>query len=153
MSHVTKLTGVVISDLRAVRAAVAELVSKGVSITLVENEKPRVHGYDEAPICDYVLKLSGQYDVGLKKNDAGAYEPYLDVYQHHVANAGLGALCPMPGTAGYLSQEATQHEIGRFLQMYAKHAAMLSMTDQGHVVSDCYVMPDNSIQLVFAVNG
>lgn len=153
MSHVTKLHGVVISDISAVRAAVQELNSQGVNVTLAENQKPRVHGFDSVETCDYVLKLTGAYDVGLKRNAEGNYEPVLDVYQGHVGNAGLRATCPMPNTAAYRSQQHTQHEIGRFLQSYAKHAAINAATSQGHTVETCSMDGEGNVQLVLAVNG
>lgn len=151
MSHVTKLAGVVITDIGAVRAAVNELNSLGINVEIGENQKPRVHGYDSVAVCDYVLKLSGAYDVGLKKNAQGNYEPVLDVYQHHVAKAGLGATCPMPGSASYMSQEATQHEIGRFLSLYAKHAALNAAASAGHTVENIYTDEVGNIQIVLAV--
>ena len=151
MSHVTKLEGVVIRSLSAVRAAVSELNSQGINVRILENAKPRVHGMDDAPVCEYVLKLDGAYDVGLKRNAEGNYEPVLDVYQHHVGRI-LGATCPMPGTAGYLSQEATQHEIGRFLQGYAKHAAIETAVAQGYVIDSCTLDNDGNVQLMVSVS-
>ena len=150
MSHVTKLAGVVITDVGAIRAAVQELNSLGVNVTLTENAKPRDHGYDTVETCDLVLKLDGAYDVGLKRNAEGNYEPVLDVYQGHVGKY-LGATCPLPGTAGYRSQEHTQHEIGRLLQLYAKHAAMNAASAMGHVVDSCSTDAEGNIQLVLAV--
>lgn len=150
MSHVTKLQGVVIADIGAVRAAVSELNAAGINVSIVENAKPRVHGYDRVETCDFVLKLDGAYDVGLKRNADGAYEPVLDVYQGHVGKY-LGATCPVPGTAAYAGQEYTQHQIGRFLQGYAKHAAMNAAMSAGHVIESCDVDADGNVQLVLAV--
>jgi hypothetical protein len=150
MSHVTKLAGVVITDIGAVRAAVAELNSQGVSVEIAENQKPRVHGYDSVEKCDFVLKLKGAYDVGLKKNKEGNYEPVLDVYQGHVGKY-LAPTCPVPGTRAYQSQEHTQHEIGRFLQLYAKHAAMNAAANAGHTVETCTIDDTGNINLVLAV--
>lgn len=150
MSHVTKLAGVVITDVGAIRAAVSELNSLGINVTLTENAKPRVHGYDSVEQCDLVLKLDGAYDVGLKRNAEGNYEPVLDVYQGHVGKY-LGATCPLPGTASYRSQEHTQHEIGRLLQIYAKHAAMNAAMNAGHIIEGCHTDAEGNIQLVLAV--
>lgn len=150
MSHVTKLTGIVIADIGAVRQAVAELNQQGINVRMVENAKPRVHGYDSVETCDYVLKLDGAYDVGLKRNAEGNYEPVLDVYQGHVGKY-LGATCPAPGTAAYRSQEHTQHEIGRFLQTYSKHVAMNAAMAAGHVIESCDVDTDGNVQIVLAV--
>lgn len=153
MSHVTKLEGVVISDMNAVRAAVSELNSAGINVRLVEGPaKPRVHGYDTVETCDFVLALPGAYDVGLKRNAQGNYDPILDVWQGHVGKY-LGATCPLPGTAAYRSQEHTQHEIGRFLQTYAKHAAMNSAMAQGYLIESCGIDAEGNVQLVLAVNG
>lgn len=150
MSHVTKLQGVVITDVGAVRAAVAELCASGINVRITENQKPRVHGYDSVETCDLVLKLDGAYDVGLKLNAEGNYEPVLDVYQGHVGQY-LRATCPLPGTARYQSQEQTQHEIGRFLQLYAKHAAMNAAMSAGHVIESCDVDAEGNVQLLLAV--
>ena len=150
MSHVTKLAGVVITDIGAVRAAVQELNSLGVTVGIAENQKPRVHGYDSVEKCDYVLTLPGAYDVGLKRNAEGNYEPVLDVYQGHVGRY-LAPTCPVPGTRAYQSQEHTQHEIGRFLQLYAKHAAMNAAATAGHIVDSCFTDAEGNIQLVLAV--
>jgi hypothetical protein len=150
MSHVTKLSGIVITDLGAVRQAVASLNSQGINVRIVENAKPRVHGYDSVETCDLVLKLDGAYDVGLKRNAEGNYEPVLDVYQGHVGRY-LGATCPVPGTAAYASQEYTQHQIGRFLQEYGKHVAMNAAMAAGHVIESCDVDADGNVQIILAV--
>lgn len=151
MSHVTKLEGVVIRSMNAVRAAVAELNQQGINVRLVENQKPRVHGYDTVDTCEYVLKLDGAYDVGLKRNEQGNYDPILDVWQGHVGRY-LGATCPLPDTAAYRSQQHTQHEIGRFLQTYAKHAAIETAVAQGYVIDSCMVDQDGNVQLMVAVS-
>jgi len=150
MSHVTVLEGVTITSINAVKQAVQELNQQGINVRLQEGGKPRVHGYDSVQECDYVLKLDGAYDVGLKRNEEGNFDPILDVYQGHVGRY-LGASCPLPGTARYASQEQTQHEIGKFLQLYAKHAALEAAMNEGHMVDSCTFDSDGNIQIVLAV--
>jgi hypothetical protein len=142
MSHVTKLKGVKITDLRAVQAAVAKLQQKGIKCSLVQNQKPRVHGMDAAPVCEHVLKLNGAYDVGLQKQKDGSYEPVFDTYMNHVGKE-IGATCPMPNTpAG-----RQQHQMGQFLQAYAEEAAKNQAIAQGYLVESTSTDNDGNVHL------
>lgn len=142
MSHVTKLKSVQITDVRALRAAVAKLQSKGIKCSLVENEKPRVHGYDAAPTCEYVLKLDGAYDLGLQKQEDNSYIPVFDTYQNHVGKQ-IGATCPIPSTAA----GRQQHQMGQFLQAYAEEAARNQAMSQGYMVEDTTTDAEGNVHL------
>lgn len=143
MSHVTHLKGVLIKDVKAMKAAVADLNRKGIKCSLIENSKPRVHGMDQSPMCEYVLKLNGAYDVGFKKQADGSFEPVFDTYQNHVGNQ-IGATCPMPNTAG----GKQQHQMGQFLQAYAEHAARNQAVAQGYMVESASTDADGNVNLV-----
>jgi hypothetical protein len=143
MSHVTRLRGVKIIDTKAIESAVADLQKKGIKCSLVRNSKPRVHGMDASPVCDYVLKLNGAYDVGLEKQADGSYSPVFDTYQNHVGKE-IGATCPMPNTAA----GKQQHQMGQFLQSYAEHAARNKAVAEGYMVESSAVDGEGNVNLV-----
>ena len=143
MSHVTRLKGIAIKDVRAIQGAVGKLQAKGIKCSLETNAKPRVHGYDAAPVCDYVLKLNGAYDVGLQKQADGTFEPVFDTYQNHVGKE-IGATCPIPSSP----QGKQQHQMGQFLQFYAEEAARNQALSQGYMVESSDTDAEGNIQLV-----
>jgi hypothetical protein len=145
MSHVTKLKGVKITDVRALQSAVARLQAKGIKCSLVQNQKPRVHGYDAAPTCEHVLKLNGAYDVGFQKQADGSFEPVLDTYQNHVGKQ-IGATCPMPNTP----EGRVQHQMGQFLQLYAEEAAKNQAMAQGYIVESSTTDNEGNVHLTLA---
>jgi hypothetical protein len=143
------MQGIVISDVNALRAACNELISGGLRAELVENQKPRVHGYDSAPTCEFVLKLTGcQYDVGFKRNAKGEYEPVFDVYGNHVGGR-LGAehACEVPN--GFEGQALRQ--LGKFSQTYAKHAAMNQAAAEGYTIDTIQTDAKGNLQILLAV--
>lgn len=150
MSHVTKLAGIQIKDVAAIRAAVADLQAKGVQCELVEDAVPRMHGQREEVAvgkCDYVLKLpNGKYDVGFKKQADGSYQAVMDTFGNHVGGQ-IGASCPMPNTR----EGQAQHQMGQFMQNYAKHAAMNAARAKGHQVDGCTVDASGKVQLQIRV--
>lgn len=129
MSHVTVLQGVKINDEAAIMQAVNELKRQGVNIDIKRNAKPRVHGRDQAPVCDYVLTLPDcQYDVGLQKNaETGNFDVVLDTYLNQVGSQ-LGATCPMPTEY----ERRAQHQMGRFGQEYTRFATRNEASRQGY---------------------
>jgi hypothetical protein len=142
MSHVTKLSGIKITSVTALTKAVDELKQKGIECSLVQNQKPRVHGADAAPMCEHVLKLKGAYDVGFQKQADGSFTPVYDTYQSHVGKQ-IGATCPMPTTAA----GRTQHQMGQLLQGYAKHAAIEQANAQGYYVEQSSVDAEGNVHL------
>jgi hypothetical protein len=135
---------VTIKSVSALQKAVTRLQAKGVGCDLITNAKPRVHGYDAAPTCEYVLKLkNGAYDVGFKKQADGTFEPVLDTYQNHVGKQ-IGASCPMPNTAA----GKTQHQMGQFLQLYGEEAAKEQAMSQGYMVESTNTDEAGNVHLV-----
>lgn len=145
MSHTTKITGIAIRDVAAIRSAVADLNAKGVAVELLENAMPRmyyragVNGKDQHGKCAFVLRLTGepggereQYDLGLDLQEDGTYAPIFDEWDNHVANQ-LGAdvnVCPIPSTP----EGRAQHQIGSFVQKYATHAAINAAKAKGYSI-------------------
>lgn len=131
MSHTTTIRGMRITSGAAIRAAVAELQRQGAQVSLVENAKPRMYYQNQHGDCAFVIKLPGRYDLGLDKQTDGSYAPVFDAWNGEISNT-LGASCPLPSSA----EGRAQHTIGKFLQGYAKHAAMMSAVDAGYLVDD-----------------
>lgn len=148
MSHVTVLKGITFRDVNAIRSAVQELANSGVNISLTENCKPRVHGFDRAPTCELVVKLPGcQYDLGLRKTEDGSYEPVFDTYMNQVGSQ-LAAACPVPSEY----ERRAIHQFGRFGQAYQKHAAINQCAAEGYAIDSITVDEDNTVHIVANVS-
>lgn len=146
MSHTTTLKSVVIRDISALRQAAQSLVPLGVQCHLVENDTPRMYSSRQGDVCDFVLKLdNSSYDVGFSKQKDGTLAPVFDEWNGYVSGE-LGASCPMPDTR----EGRAQHQIGKFFQQYAKHAAVNAAAVQGYTVESSDVQKDGSINLVLA---
>ncbi len=139
MSHTTTIATLLLSDETAIRAAIAELASKGVKCELLENAIPRAYYSDQMGQADMVVKLgASRYDVGLYKQADGNYEAKADFWGHDVENA-LGA---KPAK----DDNATQAKLGKFFSLYAAHAATRKAVQQGYQVRRID-NADGSIQL------
>jgi hypothetical protein len=136
MSHTTTLK-TSIKDVRAIRQAAKEC-----GVELLENVKPRMYFADQQKhTSEYVLKLKGRYDVGLNKQPDGSYalafDPWGGDIHKELGNAAKGA-------------NAT---VGKFLQSYAKHAAINAATAKGYSVSGTSVDKHGNINLILNVPG
>ena len=99
MSHFTEIK-TQIKDIQALRAACREL-----NLPLLENAEAR--GYYENKIKgEFVIQLSGPYDIAVNKQDDGTYGLTADLWQGHVEK--------QVGT-GY----------GKLLQLYGVHKTMI----------------------------
>lgn len=146
MSHTTTIKSVKITDINALRAAVADLQAQGVKCSLKENVRPRMYYGNQHGVCPFVLHLEGsRYDVGFDKQKDGSYVPVFDEWQGHVGGQ-IGATCPMPNSP----EGRAQHAIGRMLQGYAKHAAMNAALAQGYMVESCETDEKGNVNLVLA---
>lgn len=144
MSHTTTIKSVKIQDLDALRSAVADLQAAGVDCQLVSNAKPRMFFETQHGECDYVLRLNScKYDVGFDKQPDGSYVPVFDEWGNHVGSE-IGAACPLPKS----SEERAQHQIGKLMQGYAKHAAVNAAVSQGYFVEEVTTDQNGNVQLV-----
>ena len=147
MSHTTKLKTVIIRDVSALRSAVAELAASGIKCHMIENAKPRMYYAGQGEVCDYVLKLdAGKYDVGFEKQEDGTYVPVFDEYANYVGDF-LGAdraVCPLPSTR----EGKVQHQLGKFFQSYAKHAAINVAIASGYMVENTTTDAAGNVHLV-----
>lgn len=149
MSHTTKLKGTVIRNINALRAAIEELAATGVSVELVENERPRMYYNNQHGVCPYVVRLNNsRFDVGLDLQEDGTYTPVFDTHANTVGRH-LGAdvnVCPMPRT----QEGQATHQIGKLMQSYAKHTAMQEAAAQGYIVENSYTDEKGQVHLVLA---
>jgi hypothetical protein len=146
MSHTTTLKGVVIKDVSALRAAVAELITQGVNCALLENAKPRMYYKDQHQNSAFVLNLKdSQYDVGFDKQSDGSYSPVFDQWSNYVSSK-IGAACPLPTTA----EGKAQHAIGKLLQSYQKHVAINQAVMAGYSVESAVYDDQNNLQLTIS---
>lgn len=128
MSHTSTVTSIKIQSITALRAAVAELATKGIRCSLIENATPRAYFPNQPGLgkADFVLRLdSANYDVGLYKTDNG-YEARTDFWGGSVEQC-LGA----PARS---AESAQQARMGRLFQMYGVHAATEAARKKGHMV-------------------
>lgn len=133
MSHTATIKKVAISDISALRQAVAELNHLGVSCSLRENEKPRAWSATQAGMntpAPYVLHLDeSPYDVAFYlSEDNKTYEARTDFFQGKVAKL--------------LGVEGTEPEcgIGKLLNLYSTKAALGAALKQGY---SCVVNKDS----------
>lgn len=146
MSHTTTIGSVKITDIKAMEKAVADLKAEGINCELVQNQKPRMYYKDQGQVCDYVLKLNdSQYDVGFVKQEDGSYAPTFDEWNNYVGSQ-IGAACPLPDTR----EGRAQHQIGKFMQGYTKHATINQAQSQGYVVESCTIDDENNAIVTLA---
>lgn len=143
MSHTTKLNNVTIRDVSAMQSAVEALRAKGIQCSLVQNAKPRMYYSNQHSNSDYVLKLDNcPYDVGFDKQQDGTYAPVFDEWAGNVGRQ-LGAACPMPNTP----EGRAQHQIGQFMQEYAKAATINQAIAQGYMVEGAETDQEGNVHL------
>lgn len=156
MSHTTTLRSIKITDMSAVEAAVSELKSLGINCELVRNQQPGMYYENQQGNCDYVLRLptargrgargQTQYDIGFTKAADGSYDMVFDDFNNALRNV-LGAACPMPTTP----EGVAQHAIGKFTQLYAKHATINAAISQGYQIEGTSYDEQGNLQLMIAV--
>jgi hypothetical protein len=134
MSHISKLSSVPITDISALRSAVADLQAQGIKCKLVEGKGPRLY-YDEQVEAyakvPYTLQLQdARFDIGFEAeyDDKGILKQYsmiTDFYQDSVSKQ-LGYNNPQPG------EDLNTLQLGKLYQAYAKHAALNSAYADGY---------------------
>ena len=146
MSHTTTVRSVKITEIDALRQAIAEIAAEGIAVELVENAVPRMYYGNQHGKCDYVIKLkNSQYDVGLERQRDGSFVPVFDEYAGHIAKQ-LGAKRSRRG-----NENSAEHAIGNLLQKYAVNAAKNAALGQGLIIESCTVDEENRVSLVIAV--
>ncbi len=116
---------------------------KGKNNTLIYHTNPEE--------CDFVLRVKDAfYDIGFLRNKDGALEPLFDDFDYpsHIVPSthdGHGPIREFLGAAfaGQVQHwsgerkddEQSLHSIGKMLQSYTKHAAVLSAEDEGYSVT------------------
>jgi len=169
MSHSTLIKSVPIKDLQALRQAVAELAQKGVRCTLQQNHEPRMYYPQQlkkdldrqTAEADYVLCLhDAYYDVALLRNADGQFEPVFDdygspSYSVPATQTGKGPIrqfigVPVPDGTPY-DNERLSYSIGKFLQLYTKHATINAARAQGYMIENTEVDAKGNIQITIDV--
>lgn len=157
MSHTTTLKGLAIKDAKAIEAAVADLQKAGLKCSLEKNTKPRMYYRRQEEDCDLVVRLNGEYkakgygkpmDLGFKLQPDGTYAIIFDEWADIVSDqiGANKAVCPLPNTP----EGRAQHAIGRFSQLYAKHAAINAASMQGYIVTGTTEDAEGNIHLTVA---
>jgi len=124
-----------VRDPRAIKQAAKEL-----GVTLLTDVSPRLYFASQHPeTSDMVLKLDGRYDVGLDKKTNGEYELVFDSHGGDISRV-LGN-----------NAEGANRTVGKFLQIYAKHAAINAATAKGYSVAGTSVAANGEIQLTLNV--
>lgn len=129
MSHTTKIPGIKIVSVSALRSAVAELAKQGIKITLKEKAKPRAYYAQQEGmgVADFVVELGdSSYDVGLYKQADGSYEPRFDAWAGNIERI-LGAKASK-------AENTDQAKLGKLMQMYGVMVATEKAKKQGLVV-------------------
>ncbi len=157
MSHTTTIRSVAIRDIAALNAAVAELKAQGVECDLYHASERKPRMYYSSQVTDlekngleYTLHLkNSSYDIGFCKQEDGSYAPAFDAFSGSVRKqVGIpDNACPIPENDEERAQFRTQQDIGKLMQLYAKHAAINAAVAQGYQVESCTVGEDGSVQL------
>lgn len=143
MSHTTAIDNIVFTDVEALKAAVNELVSKGIKCSLVKGGVPRAYYQNQTGLgeADYVLKLdAAPYDIGFYHDKVKkGLIARTDLFANHVSRV-LGAT-PQKG------ERAEQAALGKLYQTYAVHASTRKAVQQGMTVRRVN-NEDGSVRLV-----
>ncbi len=129
MSHTTKIAGIKITEVSALRKAITELAKSGVKIELLENAVPRAYYQNQQGMgkADFVVKLAdAAYDIGLYKQADGSYEPRTDFFG--------GSVERVLGAKASKKENMDQARLGKMMQLYGIHAATEKATKQGYSV-------------------
>ncbi len=123
MSHFTTIK-TQIKDINALRSACQEM-----GLTLLENTEARGYAHQNTH-GDYVIKLTGPYDIALTKSQDGSYGLTTDWWNGHV-------------------EKEVGKNYGKLLQLYGVHKATMEARKRGLQVLRT-AKQDGSIKLVLA---
>lgn len=146
MSHTTSIDNIVFSDVAALKAAVTELMSKGVKCSLEQNTTARAYYQNQAGMAGvhpYVLRLhDSQYDIAFVHDKAkNGLVAKTDLFGNQVSRV-LGAQARQ-------GESAQMAALGKLNQTYAIHAATRKAVQQGMTVRRVN-NNDGSVRLVVA---
>ena len=156
MSYITKINGVKVRSVSALRAVVAELKKEGVNCTLEQGGVPRMYygdqfskaGYGEQ--VDFTLKLSGRYDIGFCKETSGknkgCYTAVFDSYGGDIARS-VGSSADGRRTGGMSGNAA---DIGKLMQKYSKHLMLQTAQSKGMTVQGMTTDANGQLHLTVA---
>ncbi len=141
MSHITKIEGVAIKSMSALRSAVQCLKDQGINCDLVEESKARSYYSYDGGDMDFVLRLhDAKHDVGFQKQQDGSLTPAMDIYGGHIHRVlGTG------------KQGSEQSAIGKLLREYAKELTIQTAAEQGQMVESCELDEVGNYQIVLQV--
>jgi hypothetical protein len=146
MSHTTTIGGIVISDMDALNAAIAELNTHGINCELLKGAQARAYYGNQKGMenPEYTIHLKDcRYDVGLYRTQNGdGLEARADFWEGHIERQ-LGVT---PGP----NDDHTQAKIGKLYNTYAVQAASRKAIQQGMRVQRVN-HADGSVQLRIAV--
>lgn len=126
MSHI--VTGKAkLKDVDALERAVAELNKlHNNQVKLLRNACPR-YFYGEGPQCDFVIKLPGRYDLGIRLNKQGEYELVAD---NELMGGQYGSDNYGRGDAG---RKILGEDCRELLKQYYIQKALMEAEAQGYV--------------------
>lgn len=148
MSHTSTIKAVKIQSISALQATIAELNTKGIRCSLVPNATPRAYFANQEGMgsADFVIKLDDSpYDIGLYKDETGAFEARTDFFGNHI-NKLLGGKATTP-------ERREQAQMGKLFQLYGVHAAMEQARRKGHTVRRIDDTATDTVKLVLTGAG
>jgi len=130
MSHTSSIKGMVMTDINALKAAVADLASQGIKVSIIPDATPRAYYTDQKGLgrADFVIKLAdAPYDVGIYATKTAdgrtTYEARTDFWGQHVERI-LGVPCSDAALRD-------QSKLGKLFQAYGVQTTMNALRAQG----------------------
>lgn len=146
MSHTSTIKDVVFADIDALKAAIHELRSNGISCEMLENALPRAYYQNQDgmnTVAPYVLKLTDSpYDVGFYPTEGGL-EARCDLYGGHIQKVLGVAVKAGP------NESRERAAMGKLYNLYAVHATTRAAIRKGFKVNRIN-NTDGSVQLRIA---
>lgn len=148
MSHTSEVSSVVITDIKALEAAIADLQKQGVRCTLRRDEKPRSYSVNQEGmgVAPYVVYLEdSRYDVGLYYDASKkGYVARTDFYMGHVGKVLGSGLNP-----NKCGCSIEQVQLGKLYKAYAVQATTRAAIKKGMSVRRIE-KEDGSVRLILA---
>lgn len=153
MSHTTTLKTVKITNIEAMRSAIAFLVerSKGkLKMELVANAKPRMYYANQYGVTDYVIKLPNcPYDIALTKQKDGTYAIAYDAWAGHIRGQ-VGD----PSNVRHTDPDMiAASDVASLLNAYGVFAAQQQLYEQGYTDTEIVVNEEDNSYVLTASSG